>query len=247
MAKTDAVRYKRTLVKLSGRALSGEGGFGLDTHVVASMARQIKGIAQRGIEVAVVVGGGNILRGAVASEAGMDRATADYAGMLGTVINSLALQDALEKEGVDTRVQSAIAIPAIVEPYVQRQAVRHLEKGRVLILAGGTGNPYLTTDTAAALRAVEIGAEILLVGKHGVDGVYDVDPRENASAKKFDRLTYTDALEMRLKVMDSTAFSLCMENKLPIIVFDLQAPNSIERAVSGEAIGTLVCEMGGPR
>jgi uridylate kinase len=239
------VRYRRTLIKLSGRVLSGEGGYGFDSSVVASVAQQIGRVAKSGVEVAVVVGGGNILRGAAASAAGMNRVTADYIGMLGTVINSLVLQDALEKEGIDARIQSAVAVPAIVEPYVQRRAVHHLAKERVVIFAGGTGNPYLTTDTAAALRAVEVGAEVLLVGKHGVDGIYDTDPRKKAETKKFDRITYAEALKMRLEVMDSTAFTLCMENRLPIIVFDLQAPNGIERALSGEAIGTLVCDTRG--
>jgi uridylate kinase len=244
---THKIKYRRALIKLSGRALSGVGGFGFDSSVVASVAQQMGRVVKGGVEVAVVVGGGNILRGTAASAAGMNRVTADYAGMLGTVINSLVLQDALEKEGVDARIQSAISIPAFVEPYVQRRALHHLGKGRVVIFAGGTGNPYLTTDTAAALRAVGMGAEVLLAGKYGVDGIYDVDPRKKPEAKKFDKITYADALKMRLEVMDSTAFTLCMENKLPIIVFDLQAPNSIERVLSGEAIGTLVCEMGGSR
>lgn len=244
---THKIKYRRVLIKLSGRALSGVGGFGFDGSVVASLAQQMGRVVKGGIEVAVVVGGGNILRGMAASAAGMNRVTADYAGMLGTVINSLILQDALEKEGVDARIQSAVAIPAVVEPYVHRRALHHLERGRVVILAGGTGNPYLTTDTAAALRAIEVGAEVLLVGKYGVDGVYDVDPRKKAEAKRFDKISYAEALRMRLEVMDSTAFMLCMENKLPIIVFDLHAPNSIERVLSGEAIGTLVCETGGSR
>ena len=239
---THTFRYGCALIKLSGRALSGPGGFGFDSSLVAAIAQQIGRLAKSGIQMALVVGGGNFLRGAVASAAGMERTTADFAGMLATVINSLVLQDALVKEGVDVRIQSAIAIPAIGEPYGQRRAVHHLERGRVVIFAGGTGNPYLTTDTAAALRAVEVGAEVLLMGKHGVDGVYDVDPRKKAKAKKFDRITYAEALRMHLEVMDSTAFTLCMEHKLPIIVFDLQAPYSIERALSGEAIGTLVCE-----
>jgi uridylate kinase len=193
-----------------------------------------------GVQVAVVVGGGNIWRGADAEARGMDRATADYAGMLATMINALALQDALEKEGVVTRAQSAIAVQAIAEPYIRRRAIRHLEKGRVVIFAAGTGSPYMTTDTAAALRAIEIGADVLLMAKNKVDGVYDSDPLVNASAKRFDELSYIDALKMRLEVMDSTALSLCMDNKLPIIVFDLRAPHSLERVVVGELIGTLV-------
>lgn len=205
-----------------------------------NIAQQLKRIVESGIQAAIVVGGGNIWRGAVAEARGMDRATADYAGMLATMINALALQDALEKEGVLTRTQSAIAIQAIAEPYIRRRAIRHLEKGRVVIFAAGTGNPYMTTDTAAALRAIEIGADVLLMAKNKVDGVYDADPLINAKAKRFDELTYLDALRMRLEVMDSTALSLCMDNNLPIIVFDLRAPRSVERVVAGEHMGTLV-------
>jgi uridylate kinase len=207
---------------------------------VENIAQQLKRIVESGIQVAVVVGGGNIWRGAAAEARGMDRATADYAGMLATMINALALQDALEKEGVLTRTQSAIAIQAIAEPYIRRRAIRHLEKGRAVIFAAGTGNPYMTTDTAAALRAIEIGADVLLMAKNNVDGVYDADPLINAKAKRFDELTYLDALKMRLEVMDSTALSLCMDNKLPIIVFDLRAPRSLERVAAGELMGTLV-------
>jgi uridylate kinase len=207
---------------------------------VGIIANQLKKVVDIGVQVAVVVGGGNIWRGAAAEARGMDRATADYAGMLATVINALALQDALEKAGVYTRTQTAIAVQAVAEPYIRRRAIRHLEKGRVVIFAAGTGNPYMTTDTAAALRAVEIGAEVLLMAKNNVDGVYDSDPLTNFDAKKFDRLNYIDALQMRLEVMDSTALSLCMDNQLPIIVFDLRSPGSIERVVMGEPIGTLV-------
>jgi uridylate kinase len=207
---------------------------------VENIAQQLKRIVEGGIQVAVVVGGGNIWRGAAAEARGMDRATADYAGMLATMINALALQDALEKEGVLTRTQSAIAIQAIAEPYIRRRAIRHLEKGRVVIFAAGTGNPYMTTDTAAALRAIEIGADVLLMAKNNVDGVYDSDPLVNKGAKRFDELSYLDALRMRLEVMDSTALSLCMDNNLPIIVFDLRAPRSVERVVAGELMGTLV-------
>jgi uridylate kinase len=221
MEKTHSLKYKRVLLKLSGEALMGEREFGIDPATVESIARQLKRIVESGIQVAVVVGGGNIWRGAAAEARGMDRATADYAGMLATMINALALQDALEKEGVLTRTQSAIAIQAIAEPYIRRRAIRHLEKGRAVIFAAGTGNPYMTTDTAAALRAIEIGADVLLMAKNNVDGVYDADPLINAKAKRFDELTYLDALKMRLEVMDSTALSLCMDNKLPIIVFDL--------------------------
>ncbi|MBM3157221.1 MAG: UMP kinase [Chloroflexi bacterium] len=240
MEKTLSSKYKRVLLKLSGEALMGEAEYGIDSATVENIARQLKRIVGSGIQVAVVVGGGNIWRGAAAEARGMDRATADYAGMLATLINALALQDALEKEGVVTRTQSAISIQAIAEPYIRRRAIRHLEKGRVVIFAAGTGNPYMTTDTAAALRAVEIGADVLLMAKNKVDGVYDCDPQVNAKAKRFDKLTYLDALRMRLEVMDSTALSLCMDNKLPIIVFDLRAPRSLERVVIGELIGTLV-------
>jgi len=193
-----------------------------------------------GVEVAIVVGGGNIWRGNEAEANGIDRVTADYAGMLATVINALALQDILEREGVHTRTQTAIGINQVAEPYIRRRAIRHLEKGRVVIFAGGTGNPYMTTDTAAALRAIEINAEVLLMTKNKVDGIYSSDPVKNRDAKKFERLTYLEALNLRLEVMDATALSLCLENKLPIIVFDLKAPHSIEKAVKGEPIGTLV-------
>jgi uridylate kinase len=240
MEKTHSPKYKRVVLKLSGEALMGDREFGIDPATVENIAQQLKWIVESGIQVAVVVGGGNIWRGAAAEARGMDRATADYAGMLATMINALALQDALEKEGVVTRTQSAIAIQAIAEPYIRRRAIRHLEKGRLVIFASGTGNPYMTTDTAAALRAIEIGADVLLMAKNNVDGVYDSDPLVNAGAKRFDQLSYIDALKMRLEVMDSTALSLCMDNKLPIIVFDLRAPRSLERVVVGELRGTLV-------
>jgi len=237
-------RYKRTLLKISGEALMGESGFGIDTSILSIIAKQIKRVADKGVQIAIVVGGGNLWRGASAEEQGMDRATADYAGMLATVINALALQDVLEREGVPTRTQSAIDIQAVAEPYIRRRAIRHLEKGRVVIFAAGTGNPYLTTDTAAALRAIEIEAEVLLMAKNKVDGVYDADPLVNPDAKRFDRLSYLDAISLRLEVMDITALSLCMDNHLPIVVFDLQAPHGIERAVDGESIGTLVSSEG---
>ena len=234
-------KYKRVLLKLSGEALRGQAEFGIDTSTLTGIARQVKQVIEMGVGVAIVVGGGNIWRGAKAEEDGMDRVTADYAGMLATIINALALQDALEREGVTTRTQSAIDVQKVAEPYIRRRAIRHLEKGRAVIFAGGTGNPYMTTDTAASLRAIEIEAEVLLMTKNNVDGVYSADPLKNHSAKKFDRLTYLEALNMRLEVMDATALSLCLENKLPIIVFDLQAPRGIERVVIGESIGTLVC------
>jgi len=233
-------KYKRVLLKLSGEAFSGETDFGIDASVVTRIARQIKQVEETGVAIAIVVGGGNIWRGAKAEQEGMDRVTADYAGMLATVINALVLQDSLEREGVTTRVQSAIGIQQVAEPYIRRRATRHLEKGRVVIFAGGTGNPYMTTDTAAALRAIEIEAEVLLMTKNNVDGIYSADPLKNHNAKKFDKLTHLEVLNMRLEVMDATALSLCLENKLPIIVFDLQAPDSIEHAVIGDPIGTLV-------
>ncbi len=235
-----APKYRRVLIKLSGEAFSGSADFGIDRSIATRVARQIKHVTETGVGVAVVVGGGNIWRGAEAEQAGMDRATADYAGMLATVINALSLQDALEREGVTTRTQSAINVQQVAEPYIRRRAIRHLEKGRVVIFAGGTGNPYMTTDTAAALRAIEIGADALLMTKNNVDGVYNADPRKDPSAKKFDRLTYLDAINMRLEVMDATALSLCLENQLPIVVFNFMAEGSIERAAAGERIGTLV-------
>lgn len=235
-----ATKYKRILLKLSGEAFSGEADFGIDAPTLTKVARQIKQVTEMGVGVAIVVGGGNIWRGSKAEKDGIDRVTADYAGMLATVINALALQDILEREGVTTRTQTAIGIQQVAEPYIRRRAIRHLEKGRVVIFAAGTGNPYMTTDTAAALRAIEIEAEVLFMTKNNVDGIYSADPRKDPSAKKFDKLTYLEALNMRLKVMDTTALSLCLENKLPIIVFDLQAPHSIEQAVIGALIGTLV-------
>lgn len=233
-------RYRRILLKLSGEALMGEGDYGIEPSTLKMVAQQIKEVRDAGVEVAIVVGGGNIWRGTDAEAAGMDRATADYAGMLATVINALSLQDALGKEGVLSRTQSAIPIQSVAEPYIRGRAMRHLEKGRVVIFAAGTGNPYMTTDTAAALRAIEIKAEVLLMAKNKVDGIYSADPVKDPHAKKFDRLNHRQALNMGLEVMDATAFSLCMENNLPIIVFDLQAPNSIQRVVAREPIGTLV-------
>ncbi|MBU2607725.1 MAG: UMP kinase [Chloroflexi bacterium] len=233
-------KYKRVVLKLSGESFSGEATYGIDATTLTRIAQQIRQVMEMGVETAIVVGGGNIWRGAKAAEDGMDRVTADYAGMLATVINALALQDALEREGIITRTTTAIGIQQVAEPYIRRRAIRHLEKGRAVIFAGGTGNPYMTTDTAAALRAIEIEAEVLLMTKNNVDGIYSADPLKNTNAKKFDHLSYLEAINMRLEVMDATALSLCLENKLPIIVFDLQAPHSLERAVAGENIGTLV-------
>ncbi len=232
--------YRRTLLKVSGEALMGDAPYGIHEPTVARIAQQVRAAQSEGAQIAVVVGGGNIFRGSDAEAAGMDRATADYAGMLATIINALALQDALEKSGVTVRTQTAINVQQVAEPYIRRRAIRHLEKGRAVIFAAGTGNPYMTTDTAAALRAIEIGADVLLMGKNKVDGVYDADPRTEPGARRFDALGYMEALNRRLAVMDSTALSLCMENELPIIVFDLMAPDSIVRLIRGERIGTLV-------
>ena len=234
------LKYKRVLLKLSGEAFRGKTVYGIDTSTLTRIAKQIKQVMEMGGTIAIVVGGGNIWRGAKAEQDGMDRVTADYAGMLATVINALALQDILEREGVNTRTLSAINIQQVAEPYIRRRAIRHLEKGRAVIFAGGTGNPYMTTDTAAALRAIEIEADALLMTKNKVDGVYSADPLKNPDAKKFDKLTHLEILDMHLEVMDATALSLCLENKLPIIVFDLQANRSLERAIIGEPIGTLV-------
>ena len=232
--------YRRTLLKVSGEALMGSASYGIDTDTVARVALQIKSAQAEGVEIAVVVGGGNIFRGIQAAASGMDRASADYGGMLATVINAIALQDALEKTGVVVRTQAAINVQQVAEPYIRRRAIRHLEKGRVVIFAAGTGNPYMTTDTAAALRAIEIGADVLLMAKHGVDGVYDADPNEQPDARRFEALSYMEAISRRLEVMDSTALSLCMENELPIIVFDLDEEGGIVKAVRGERIGTYL-------
>jgi uridylate kinase len=233
-------KYKRILLKISGEALRGGQSTTIDNPTLSRIALQIKQVTEMGVGVGIVVGGGNIWRGAQAEVDGMDRVTADYAGMLATVINALALQDVLERQGVVTRTQSALEIRQVAEPFIMRRAIRHLEKGRVVIFAGGTGNPYMTADTAAALRAIEIGADVLLMTKNGVDGIYTADPRKNPRAKKIDRITHLKALNMRLAVMDTTALSLCLDNKLPIIVFDLESKNGMKKAVLGEPIGTLV-------
>ncbi len=233
-------KYKRVVLKLSGEALAGGKGYGIDPDVAESIAREIKEVRAAGVEVAIVVGGGNIWRGLRGSAQGMDRATADYMGMLATVINSLALQDALESEGVDTRVQTAIEMRQVAEPYIRRRAVRHLEKGRVVIFAAGTGNPYFSTDTTAALRAAEVEADAILMAKNNADGVYDSDPRSNPDAKKFKELEYLEILKRRLAVMDSTATSLCMDNEIPIIVFSMDQPGNILKAALGHDIGTVV-------
>jgi uridylate kinase len=236
-------RFRRVLLKLSGEALMGERGYGIDPAIVSQIAGEIRELHQLGISLAVVVGGGNIFRGLAASAKGMDRTTADYAGMLATVMNALTLQDALEKLDVVTRVQSALTIKEVAEPYIRRRAMRHLEKNRVVIFAAGTGNPYFTTDTAAALRAAEVGAEVLLKATK-VDGVYTADPVKDPTAVRFDELSYLDVLNKGLKVMDTTAISLCMDNEIPILVFNLHEQGNLRRAVLGEPVGTLV---GAPR
>ncbi len=233
------LKYRRVLLKLSGEALMGEKGFGIDPEVITVIAEQIKEVKEMGVEIAIVVGGGNIFRGLAATASGIDRATGDQMGMLSTVINALALQDRLEKLGVFTRVMSALRMEAIAEPYIRRRAIRHLEKGRTVILAAGTGHPFFTTDTAAALRATEIGADVILKATK-VDGVFDADPMKDKGAKMYDRLTYLEVLSQGLKVMDSTAASLCMDNSLPIIVFNLNQRGNLKRAVLGEKIGTIV-------
>ena len=239
MKKSEQPKYSRILLKLSGEALGGRNGASICPEAVQSMAEQIREVRELGVQVVVVIGGGNIFRGLPGSERGIERATGDYMGMLGTVINSLALQDALEKLGVATRVQSAIAMSQVAEPFIRRRAVRHLEKGRVVIFGGGTGNPYFSTDTAAALRANEIGAEVILKATK-VDGIYDCDPKKNVKANRYEQISYLEALQRQLKVMDSTAFSLCMDNKMPIIVFDMFRPHNLKRVVLGEKVGTLV-------
>jgi len=234
-----SARYGRVLLKLSGEALMGEAAFGIDPAVTTQIAREIAEINSLGIQIAIVIGGGNLFRGLAASAKGMDRATADYMGMLATVINGLALQDALEKAGINTRVATAIEMRAVAEPFIRRRAVRHLEKGRVVVFAAGTGNPYFTTDTAAALRAMEMKADVILKGTK-VDGIYTADPMLHPTATKFDHISYIKVLEQGLKVMDATAISLCMDNKLPIVVFNLRTAGNLRRVVMGEAVGTTV-------
>lgn len=233
------IQYKRILLKLSGESLMGKNGFGIDNNVLKQYAREIQSVVEKGVQVAIVIGGGNIFRGLQASEGGIDRVQGDYMGMLATVINSMALQAALEELGVFTRLQSAIKMEAICEPFIRRRAVRHLEKGRVVIFGAGTGNPYFTTDTAASLRAIEVEADVILKGTR-VDGIYTEDPEKNPKAKKFDRITFGEVYKRDLKVMDMTAFTLCRENKLPIIVFDMNRKGNLLKVAAGHKVGTLV-------
>jgi uridylate kinase len=232
--------YRRLLIKLSGGQLAGESGFGISPTVIAQTALEVRQVHELGIQVCVVVGGGNIIRGIAAADEGMDRASADYMGMMASVINALALQDALEKVGLDTRVQSALEIQSVAEPYIRRRAIRHLEKGRVVVFAGGTGNPYFTTDTAAVLRAAELHAEIILMGKQGVDGVYSADPNTDPKATRYERLSWDDALTKKLAVMDQTALALCRENELPVVVFDIAESGNLRKLAAGESVGTRV-------
>ncbi|MEJ2744897.1 MAG: UMP kinase [bacterium] len=237
--RSNTAKYKRVVIKLSGEALGGASGQGIDPDVVQFLARQIKGVHRMGVETAIIIGGGNIFRGLEAHARGLDRTTGDYMGMLATVINGLALQDALEKEGVPTRVQTAIEMQQLAEPYIRRRAIRHLEKGRVVIFVGGTGNPYFSTDTAAALKASEIGADVLLKATR-VDCVYSADPEKDSRARLYRSLSYMDVLKKRLKVMDATAISLCMDNNVPIIVFNLRVKGNIEKVLKGRALGTVI-------
>ena len=236
----ETAKYKRVVLKLSGESLAGDQGFGINPPIVEDIAKQIKAIRERGVDVAVVVGGGNIWRGLAGSAKGMDRAQADYMGMMATVMNALALQDALETMDVDTRVQTAIEMRQVAELYIRRKAIRHMEKGRVVIFGAGTGNPYFSTDTTAALRAAEIEADVILMAKKGTDGIYDSDPNKNPDAKKFDELTYLEIISKGLQVMDTTATSLCMDNKIPLVVFNIDDHENIVRAALGEEIGTTV-------
>jgi uridylate kinase len=242
-ASPSKMKWSRVLLKLSGEAFAGDGSHGvIDYQAVAKIASEVAGLQRSGVQTAIVIGGGNVMRGQLAEKAGMKRVTADHIGMLGTVVNALALQDSLEQQGIDTRVQTAVHIQTVAEPYINRRALRHLEKDRVVILAGGTGNPFFTTDTAAALRASEVRAEAILMAKNGTDGVYDKDPRQHPDAVKFDRIAYADAIDRRLKVMDLTAMAFCMENNLPIVVFDINVPGNIQRVAEGARIGTLVAK-----
>ena len=231
--------YSRVLLKLSGEGLAGESGFGIDPTVISSVAKEIRDVHERGVQLGIVIGGGNVIRGVAASAAGMERSNADYMGMLASVINGMALQDALEKEGIQTRVQTALEFKAVAEPYIRRRAIRHLEKGRIVIFSAGTGNPFFTTDTAAALRAAELQADVVLKATK-VDGVYTADPTKDPGASRYDRLTYKEVLAQELEFMDQAAIALCRENKLPIVVFDMKVPGNISRVIEGEAIGTKV-------
>ena len=243
-AGTGRPAYRRLVLKLSGEALAGNQGYGIDPQVLERIAAEVLEVTALGVQIAIVIGGGNIFRGVAASTGGMDRATADYMGMLATIINALALQDSLERAGLQTRVLSAIEMRAIAEPYIRRRAIRHLEKGRVVIFAAGTGNPFFTTDTAGALRAIEIGADVIMKATN-VDGIYSADPKRDATAERLPRVTYIDVLNRRLQVMDTTAISLCMENGLPIIIFDLTRSGNIRRIVLGEPVGSVVSSEGG--
>jgi uridylate kinase len=234
--------YRRLLVKLSGEQLAGRNGFGISPTVIKRIAQELREVHELGVELCVVIGGGNVIRGITAASEGMDRASADYMGMMASVINALALQDSLEKQGINTRVLSAIEIRDVAEPYIRRRAERHLEKGRVVVFAGGTGNPYFSTDTAAALRAAEIHADVILMGKNGVDGVYSADPKLDPKATRYERVRFDEALAKNLRVMDQTALALCRENKTPIIVFDISEPGNLRRVAAGEEVGTRVEE-----
>jgi uridylate kinase len=234
--------YRRLLVKLSGEQLAGENGFGISAAVIKHMALELREVSELGVQLGVVIGGGNVIRGINAASEGMDRTSADYMGMLASIINGMALQDALEKVGLVTRVLTALEIQDVAEPYIRRRAIRHLEKGRVVVFAGGTGNPYFSTDTAAALRAAEIDAEVILMAKSGVDGVYDSDPKLNPDAVRYDTVSYGEAIEKNLRVMDQTAIALCRENQLPIVVFDMGVPGNLRRLAAGEDVGTRVGE-----
>ena len=234
--------YRRLLVKLSGEQLAGKNGFGISPTVIKRIAQELREVHELGVDLCVVIGGGNVIRGITAASEGMDRANADYMGMMASVINALALQDALEKQGLNTRVLSAIEIRDVAEPYIRRRAERHLEKGRVVVFAGGTGNPYFSTDTAAALRAAEIHADVILMGKNGVDGVYSADPKLDPKATRYERVRFDEALQKNLRVMDQTALALCRENKTPIIVFDISRPGNLRRVAAGEEVGTRVEE-----